>query len=92
LSEKQPKNNAPKKPQPVQTKKFNFSLWYLVAVLLALFIAQAYMGGQHYEKLSYSKFKSLLNDDQIKNVIITQENIRGDAMLDSAGVQSSNTV
>jgi len=67
-------------------KKFNFSLWYLVAVLLALFIAQAYMGGQHYEKLSYSKFKELLNNDKIKNVIITQENIRGDAMLDSAGV------
>ena len=67
-------------------KKFNFSLWYLVAVLLALFIAQAYMGGQQFEKLSYSKFKELLNEDRIKNVIITQENIRGDAMIDSAGV------
>ncbi|MCB1059394.1 MAG: ATP-dependent zinc metalloprotease FtsH [Calditrichaeota bacterium] len=87
MSEKQPKNNAPKKPQPAPAKKFNFSLWYLVAVLLALFIAQAYMGGQHYEKLSYSKFKELLKDDQIKNVVITQENIRGDAMLDSAGVK-----
>jgi len=87
LSESKEKNNTPKKPQTVGTKKFNFSLWYLVAVLLALFIAQAYMGGQHYEKLSYSKFKDLLNSDKIKNVVITQENIRGDAMMDSAGVQ-----
>ncbi|MBL0062643.1 MAG: ATP-dependent zinc metalloprotease FtsH [bacterium] len=87
MSDTKEKNNTPKKPQTVGTKKFNFSLWYLVAVLLALFIAQAYMGGQHYEKLSYSKFKDLLNSDKIKNVVITQENIRGDAMMDSAGVQ-----
>jgi len=84
LSEKQEKNNTSKKPLPVSSKKFNFSLWYLVAVLLALFIAQAYMGGQPHEKLSYSKFKELLNEDRIKNVVITQENIRGEASLDSA--------
>lgn len=87
MSETQEKNNSQKKPLPGATKKFNFSLWYLVAVLLALFIAQAYMGGQRYEKLTYSRFKELLNEDKIKNVIITQENIRGEALLDSAGIQ-----
>lgn len=85
MSESNNKNNTPKKPL-ANGRKFNFSLWYLVAVLLALFIAQAYMGGQHYEKLSYSRFKELLGEDKVKRVVITQENIRGEAMIDSAGV------
>ncbi len=87
MNETQNKDNASKKSTSAQQRKFNFSLWYLVAVLLALFIAQAYMGGQQYEKLSYSRFKELLNEDRVKRVVITQENIRGEAMLDSAGVR-----
>ncbi|MCC6475427.1 ATP-dependent zinc metalloprotease FtsH [bacterium] len=85
MSDTQEKKNNKKK-SATPAKRFNFSLWYLVAVLLALFIAQAYMGGGKSEPLSYSRFKELLNEDAVKRVIITQENIRGEAMIDSAGV------
>lgn len=85
MSDTQEKKNTKKK-SATPSKRFNFSLWYLVAVLLALFIAQAYMGGGKSEQLSYFRFKELLKDGAVKRVIITQENIRGEAMLDSAGV------
>lgn len=81
----------PKKPKRKKTlstaagRKFNFSVWYLVVVLLALFVAQAFLGGQRNLMVPYSQFKRMLAEDRLTRVVITTEKIYGDAQIDSAG-------
>ena len=54
-------------------------------VLLALFVAQAFLGGQRNIMVPYSQFKQMLVEDRLAKVVITPEKIYGDARMDSAG-------
>jgi len=79
--------SKPRKPtlRPAAGRKFNFSVWYLVVVLLALFVAQAFLGGQRNIMVPYSQFKQMIAKDRLAKVVITPEKIYGDARMDSAG-------
>ena len=83
-SEQPKKNNQ----QPAG-KKFNFSVWYLLAILLALFAAQVFLGTEHITSIPYSKFKEYIEQGRLKSVAITPEKIYGDAIMDSAGTSIS---
>ena len=82
-----------KKPalRPATGRKFNFSIWYLVVVLLALFVAQAFLGGQHNLLVPYSQFKQMIADGKLSHVVITQEKIYGEARMDSAGTTAEKS-
>ena len=82
-----------KKPalRPATGRKFNFSIWYLVVVLLALFVAQAFLGGQHNLLVPYSQFKQMIADGKLSHVVITQERIYGEARMDSAGTTAEKS-
>jgi cell division protease FtsH len=66
-------------------RKFNFSVWYLVVVLLAVFVAQAFLGGQRNVMVPYSQFKQMISEDRLNKVVITDEKIYGEARMDSGG-------
>ncbi len=89
----QDNNQKAKKPalRPATGRKFNFSIWYLVVVLLALFVAQAFLGGQHNLLVPYSQFKQMVAEGKLSHVIITQEKIYGEARMDSAGTSSEKS-
>ena len=82
-------NNKQKPKKPLRTapgRRFNFSVWYLVVVLLALFVAQAFLGGKHNIMVPYSQFKEMITEDRLTRAVITPEKIYGEAKIDSAGV------
>jgi cell division protease FtsH len=84
----QPSKQPKRKKSPLPTapgRRFNFSVWYLVVVLLALFVAQAFLGGEQNLMVPYSEFKKMLTEDRLTRVVITDQKIYGDAQLDSAG-------
>ena len=87
---------ANKKPQPKKKpltppgKKYNFSLWYLVAVIVALLAVQAYLGTESRTKVSYSDFKKMITENRVQKLSMTPEFIYGEGMVDSAGTQISS--
>src|ERR1700756_2540961 len=59
-------------------KKQQIHFWYVIAaVLLMLFIQSLYLQSTKLTPIPYSQFETLLNEDKIKEVAITQNQIRG---------------
>jgi cell division protease FtsH len=81
--------NPKKKSSIGQPKRFNFSVWYLVVVLLALLVAQAFLGTPRATPIPYSQFKKYLTEDRVSNIVVTPEKIYGDVKVDSAATQVS---
>ena len=81
------KTTSKKKPLAPPGKKYNFSLWYLVIVLVALFAAQSYLGGEHRTSISYSDFKKMITEGRVDKLAVTPDNIYGEGKIDSAGTQ-----
>ena len=57
--------------------KQQFSLWYVIAALVAIMLIQSALFPQHAETLQYSEFKTLLKSGKIDNVGITEQVITG---------------
>src|SRR5438876_946069 len=59
-------------------KKAQIHFWYVIAaVLLMLFIQSLYLETTKVTPIPYSRFETLLNEDKIKEVAVTQNQIRG---------------
>jgi cell division protease FtsH len=82
-------NNTSKKPSlPAGGRRFNFSIWYLIAVLAILFVAQTFLSGPRSIAVPYSRFKQLVADTTtigVRKLAITPEKITGEARMDSSG-------
>ena len=59
-------------------KKHQINFWYVIAaVLLMLFIQSLYLETTKITPIPYSRFETLLDENKIKEVAITQNHIRG---------------
>src|SRR5215467_4770675 len=59
-------------------KKQQIHFWYIIAaVLLMLFIQSLYLQSTKITPIPYSRFETLLAEDKIKEVAITQNRIQG---------------
>jgi cell division protease FtsH len=81
-SNTEPSRKRPGLPPP--GRRFNFSIWYLVAVLLVLVAVQTFMSTQRTTPVPYSEFKRMLADGRINKLVVTGEKIIGEERLDSA--------
>lgn len=82
---KENEENSNKKPPSGPPKRFNFSIWYLVVVLLALLVAQAFLGAPRALPIPYSQFKQYLGNDRVSRIVVTPEKVYGDVKFDSSG-------
>ena len=59
-------------------RKTQFNIWYVVAALAVLTLVQSlYQAGKHYMTIPYSRFQTLLDQDDIDQVWIQQNTIQG---------------
>src|SRR5215469_11066895 len=62
----------------VMGKKEHINFWYVAgAILLMLFIQSLYLQNTRPTQIPYSRFETLLNDNKIKEVAISQNQIQG---------------
>jgi cell division protease FtsH len=59
----------------------HLSLWYFVAAALAMLVFQTYLSMPHAQLLAYSDFQTLLQAGQIKEVVISDDQLSGVADL-----------
>ncbi len=64
-------------PQPPQ-KKLNFSLWYILAAVVSLIIFQSYLAEPQRDPIPYSRFKQMVQEDRVFNLVLGSERIRGE--------------
>lgn len=82
----QDNKTPPKKtPIPPPGKKFSFSIWYLVAVVVLLLVVQSFIGGDSKSPIPYSRFKKMLAEGNVTRVTVTADRIYGEGLVDSAG-------
>ena len=55
----------------------HFSMWYVVGAFLLIVLLQMYLVSPSEEKVSYSRFKELIRQEQIKEVVIGPDLIVG---------------
>jgi len=86
-------NTEPSKKRPglPPGRRFNFSIWYLVAVLVVLVAVQTFMSGQRNARVPYSQFKQMIADGRVNKLVVTGEKIIGEERLDSAGTSRIRT-
>lgn len=78
-------------PDPSQ-KKFKFSLWYFVVVLLLISFLQSFFTEPQRDKVPYSEFKQWVSDGKVENLVIGPERIRGDVKDDKGTARPFVTV
>ena len=61
----------------MEAKQQSFTIWYVIAAFLALFLVQALVLAPHVENLSYSEFKSLVAKDKVSSLVIGKQVITG---------------
>lgn len=57
--------------------KIHFSVWYLVAAFLLVMVLQTYLVSPGQEKIPYSRFMELIQQERIQEVIIGPDSIMG---------------
>ncbi|MGH8198805.1 MAG: ATP-dependent zinc metalloprotease FtsH [Steroidobacteraceae bacterium] len=70
--------------RPSLDNRQHFSIWYFVAVLLAMLLLQSILFQSHVETLTYSDFQTLLHAGKIKEVLIGDDSISGTVDLRGA--------
>jgi len=61
----------------MEAKQQSFTIWYVIAAFLTLFLVQALVLAPHVENLSYSEFKSLVAKDKVSSLVIGKQVITG---------------
>ena len=90
----QDSNTEPSKKRPGLSppgRRFKFSIWYLVAVLVVLVAVQTFMTGQRNASVPYSQFKKMVADGRVSKLVVMNEKIIGEERLDSAGTSRVRT-
>jgi len=62
-------------------KKIQFSIWYILLAVLAVFLLQSVLTVPQETKIDYSRFKDLLAAGRVKEVTIEKERITGKALM-----------
>ncbi len=70
----------------MEKKKFQFSIWYFLAVFFIIMIIQSIVLNPHTQKVDYSDFKTLLQAGKLNNVVLSEGNIT--ASLKPEGLES----
>src|SRR6201993_1285638 len=61
-----------------QDKKFHINFWYVIAAVLGMLLIQhLYLESRKLTPIPYSQFEKLLNEDKVKEVWISQNQIQG---------------
>ncbi len=58
-------------------RRTQYTIWYILIALAALFLFQSYVVARRVEQVSYTEFKRLVSDQKIAEVQIGQELLRG---------------
>jgi cell division protease FtsH len=66
----------------MESKHQKFSIGYLVAALIALFLLQSVLLATHAETLSYSEFKALAKKGKVSNLVLDKQTISGTVATD----------
>ncbi|HEX9653566.1 MAG TPA: ATP-dependent zinc metalloprotease FtsH [bacterium] len=81
-------NGQKRNPQNKLTqKKLSFSVWYILLALFIMYSLQSFIVRQDVEKIPYSEFKRLLNEDCIKRCTVSPEKISGVKLADKVDGQ-----
>ncbi|NTW35329.1 MAG: cell division protein FtsH, partial [Syntrophobacteraceae bacterium] len=56
----------------------NFSIWYFLAAVLMLMLFQSYLAEPQRDTIPYSRFKQLVQEDKVFNLVLSSERIRGE--------------
>ncbi len=88
------KTPDPRKKKDSLPPKTSFSIWYFLIVFLIFSLLQTYFLAPKVETIPYSKFKQLMNDNQVKNLVIGPDKITGSikAQGEKGKDQEFNTV
>ena len=66
-----------KRSPPPPSRKTHFTIWYVVIAFLLIFLLQSYLTTQKTDEISYSKFKELVRENRVEELVITPQIIRG---------------
>jgi cell division protease FtsH len=70
-------SGGPNRTEPPQ-KRLNFSIWYFLAAILMLMLFQSYLAEPQRDTIPYSRFKQLVQEDKVFNLVLSSERIRGE--------------
>jgi cell division protease FtsH len=73
----------------INQKKLSFSVWYILLALFIMYALQSFIVRQDVEKIPYSEFKRLLNEDRIKRCTVSPEKITGVKLVDKVDGQAA---
>jgi cell division protease FtsH len=73
----------------INQKKLSFSVWYILLALFIMYTLQSFIVRQDIEKIPYSEFKRLLNEDRIKRCTVSPEKISGIKLGENVGANAS---
>ena len=72
-----PRDRKPGDRRPLTPQRPTFSIWWVLATLMLLAVAQAWFMAPSGQAIPYSEFKSLVRSDQVAEVTVGQQNIWG---------------
>src|SRR5262245_35853737 len=72
-----PRSGRPGERRPIGAPRPGASVWYVVAMLLMLGIAQAYVFAPSGRSIPYSEFKQKLRQGEVAEVTVGEQTIRG---------------
>ncbi len=70
-------SGEPNRPDPPH-KRMSFSIWYFLAAVLMLMLFQSYLAEPQRDTIPYSRFKQLVQEDKVFNLVLSSERIRGE--------------
>ncbi len=79
---------APQK-NKINQKKLSFSVWYILLALFIMYTLQSFIVRQDVDKIPYSEFKRLLNEDKIKRCTVSPEKITGVKLAERVDAQAA---
>ncbi len=80
--------NGKKGNQKITQRKLSFSVWYILLALFIMYSLQSFIVRQDVEKIPYSEFKRLLNENRIQRCTVSPEKIVGIKIADKIDGQA----
>ena len=80
-------NQKPRKRQPVSSRRFTFSVWYIILVIFVAYAVHNFVFRENVQEIPYSEFKQLLREGRIVTCVLTNNEIKGEFSDKGAGEQ-----